>query len=797
VSDLRTQLEATLGDSYTIERELGGGGMSRVFLATDRALARRVVIKVLSPELSAEVSAKRFAREIKLAASLQQANIVPVLSAGEIDGTPHYVMPFVEGLSLRDRLERDSRASLGETIGVLRDVARALAYAHGRGIVHRDIKPENILLSGDAAVVTDFGVAKAIAVAKRSTSGAIPHPGSTVTHVGMAVGTPAYMSPEQISADPSVDHRADIYSLGCVAYELLTGSPPFTAESLPALFAAHLADPPAPIAARNPDAPASLTSLVLRCLEKDPALRPQSAREILEALANVPTADGSIARIVRRFTPRQQRAAIFAGVMAVAGVAAAVIVSLAIGNAPPIATVAIIPFLNLGGDSTQEYLADGIADELATALGKVRSVRVASRSLGYRYKGRRDLDATVVGRALSVNHVVHGSVRRAGNRLIVSAQLTSARDNREVWSERFDRSAADAFAVRAEITRGIAVALGGEAAAAAAQDEPGTADPRAYDLYLRGRFLLQRRGPGVRQAIENLQQSIALDSGFAQAHGWLALALELQPYFDPVSAREIGPGAIAAASRALELDSTIAEAHTALAMAHQHLYQWPEAERSYRRALDMTAEDAEAHMQYARFLWYMGRAPEALPIFRRARELDPYSAQASAWHGHMLFLRGDRDQGLAEMRRAVEIDSTNAPAIVFLASSLRTLGQPDEARLLIQRLWRVVPTWRGIAVNLEDPPRVQEILEEFQQRVGHDPHANTRLAMIYAQLDDSTSFFDALERATAAGEIWPTYYSLSEPFFDFVRGSARFAEIVRSVGLDVDIFTSPTGGRVQ
>ena len=793
MSQLRTQLEATLGDSYAIERELGGGGMSRVFLATDLALSRRVVIKVLSPELSAEVSAKRFAREVKLAASLQQANIVPVLSAGEIDGVPHYIMPFVEGLSLRAKLDRDSQASLRETIGILRDVARALAYAHERGIVHRDIKPENILLSGDAAVVTDFGVAKALAVAKHSTSDAAPRE-STVTHIGMAVGTPAYMSPEQVSADPAVDHRADIYSLGCVGYELLTGSPPFTADTLHALFAAHLANKPAPIAVLRPDVPERLDSLLMRCLEKDAALRPQSAREILASLAEVPTVESSIARFARRLSPGRRRAAAVAAT-AVMAIAAAALIVRATAYGPSVNTVAVVPFLNLGGDSAQEYLADGMADELATALGKVRGVRVASRSLGYRYKGRRDLDVAAIGRDLSVNHVVHGSVRRIGNRLRVSAQLTSANNNREIWSESFDRSSADAYAVRTEIARGIAAALGGEVAEVSG--EKGTADPDAYDLYLRGRFLLQRRGPGVRQAIENLQQSIARDSGFAQAHAWLALALELQPYFDPVSAREIGPAAIASARRALALDSTIAEAHTALAMAHQHLYQWPEAERSYRRALAMTAEDAEAHMQYARFLWYMGRAPEALPFFRRARELDPYSAQASAWHGHMLFLRGDRDQGLAEMRRAVEIDSTNAPAIVFLASSLRTLGQPDEARLLIQRLWRVVPTWRGIAVNLEDPPRVQEILREFQQRVGHDPHANTRLAMIYAQLDDSTGFFDALERATAAGEIWPTYYSLSEPFFDFVRGSARFAEIVRRVGLDVGTFTSPTGGRLQ
>jgi serine/threonine protein kinase len=241
--ELRARLESSFRNSYAIERELAGGGMARVFVAREMALGRQVVIKVLSPELAAELSAKRFEREIRLAASLQQANIVPVLAAGEADGVPYYTMPYVDGLSVRDRLRRDGRLPLDQTIGILRDVGRALAFAHERGVVHRDIKPENVLLSGDAAVVTDFGIAKAIAAARASAHDGQPS-ASTVTQAGTAVGTPAYMAPEQITADPIIDHRADLYSFGCLGYELLAGQPPFGGPAQ-ALFAAHLtARPP-------------------------------------------------------------------------------------------------------------------------------------------------------------------------------------------------------------------------------------------------------------------------------------------------------------------------------------------------------------------------------------------------------------------------------------------------------------------------------------------------------------------------------------------------------------------------
>jgi tetratricopeptide (TPR) repeat protein/tRNA A-37 threonylcarbamoyl transferase component Bud32/TolB-like protein len=279
--DLKQQLQETLGTTYALERELGGGGMSRVFVADERRLNRKVVIKVLSPELAAGVSGERFEREIQLAASLQQANIVPILAAGETQGLPFYTMPFVEGESMRARVAKDGALPISSVVGILRDVARALSYAHERGVVHRDIKPDNVLLSGGTAVVTDFGIAKAISAARQQNEGA------TLTQLGTSIGTPAYMSPEQAAGDPSVDHRADIYSLGCMAYELLTGQAPFAGRTPARMLAAHMTEAPKPLADVRSDAPTALADLVMRMLEKDPATRPQSGQEIIQALDTI------------------------------------------------------------------------------------------------------------------------------------------------------------------------------------------------------------------------------------------------------------------------------------------------------------------------------------------------------------------------------------------------------------------------------------------------------------------------------------------------------------------------------
>ena len=281
MADLRSRVQQSLSGSYTLERELGGGGMSKVFVADEHRLGRKVVVKLLSPELAAAMSATRFEREIRVAASLQQANIGPVLAAGAVDGLPYYTMPYVEGESLRARLGRGP-LSTPEAVSILRDVSRALAYAHEHGVVHRDIKPDNVLLSGHTAVVTDFGIAKAIAAAAEAPAGA------TLTQLGTAVGTPAYMAPEQAAGDPATDHRADIYAFGCVAYELIAGQPPFSGPPHK-LLVAHMSETPKTVAELRPDCPPALASLVMQCLAKDPKARPAAATELLHRLDTVPS----------------------------------------------------------------------------------------------------------------------------------------------------------------------------------------------------------------------------------------------------------------------------------------------------------------------------------------------------------------------------------------------------------------------------------------------------------------------------------------------------------------------------
>ena len=301
--DLRDELKAALGELYSIEAELGGGGMSRVFLAEETALGRRVVVKVLPHELTGGVNVDRFRREIMLAAQLQHPHIVTLLATGQVAGVPYFTMPYEEGRSLRQHLQDNGRLPIGETVGLLGDVAKALAYAHDRGVIHRDIKPDNVLLCGGAAIVTDFGIAKAVVDSRDTTPNSLRN---TLTQAGMSVGTPTYMAPEQAAADPDVDHRADIYAFGIMAYEMLSGRPPFYDLSPRKLLAAHLSVPPLPILSLRPDTPPALAALVMRCLEKEPADRPQHASELARVLEIVSTghehptharaADGTLAR---------------------------------------------------------------------------------------------------------------------------------------------------------------------------------------------------------------------------------------------------------------------------------------------------------------------------------------------------------------------------------------------------------------------------------------------------------------------------------------------------------------------
>lgn len=462
MSDISDQLKSALAETHVIERELVGGGMSRVFVARDIALGRRVVIKVLPHELAQAVSTDRFRREIMLSAALQHPNIVPVLSAGQVDGLPYFIMPFVEGESLRARLARGP-LSVREVVGILKDLARALSYAHGRGIIHRDVKPDNALLSGGAAVVTDFGVAKAISVARHRQDTLDPQLSRrSITHIGTSLGTPAYMAPEQAAADPGTDHRADIYALGVVGYEMLAGTPPFHGRTPQALLTAQLTERPAPIHARRYDVPVALADLLMKCLEKDPAARPKSAAEVLRVLENPDMISGAFESQEpgRQAMARSRRTRVAVGLLAVAAAgffvfrtleppAAAATGASATAPSPATVRLVVLPLDVPVGDTLLTSVAEGVRSNLVRLFSRAASIQVATRGFA--------VDSTVPrGAAPLPARQLEGSIQRSGKRVRITFRLMNPDQGVALWSDMYERTVSDVFKTQDEVAQVVA-----------------------------------------------------------------------------------------------------------------------------------------------------------------------------------------------------------------------------------------------------------------------------------------------------------------------------------------------------
>lgn len=635
--------------------------MSRVFLAEETSLRRKIVVKVVSPELAEGVSVQRFQREIAVAAGLQNPHIVPLLSAGDAAGLPYYTMPFVEGQSLREHLGSHAPLGIGPTVSILRDVARALAYAHDRGIIHRDIKPGNILLTGDSAVVLDFGISKALTAAKTADS-------STLTQAGAFVGTPAYIAPEQAVGDPGSDYRADIYSLGCVAYEMLSGKTPFGSRSVHDLISAHVSELPQAIRVHRPDCPPAIATLVMRCLEKNPALRPQSAREVLTALSE--TAGGSF---FLRGKFRKPAAMALAGIaLALVGFATFRMYLGSSGSAgSPATPVAVLPFTNASGDTASDYFAEGMTDELATALAKMPGLRVASRTSSYRFRADTSLDAIQIAKKLDVDAIIEGSVRRAGSQLRITAQLTRGSDGQSLWADAFDAEDKEILAVQSRLTeaivRAVSATLSGRprAATVASVTAPGTNDRVAYDSYLRGLHALNQGGAGIPRAILLFHKAIERDSTFAKAWGGLARAWSRRSDFDASLSPTIALDSTRiAAKRAIALDSRLSEPYLALGHA-------------YSRAGDLN------------------RAREN---FSLASTLDPQAASEGQYNLYMTTARFDSAEALAQYWITINPSAGDVTAEVARLVA-RDPARRDEARLLARRAVELDPTTAGVVIG--------------------------------------------------------------------------------------------------
>ncbi|MBK6781877.1 MAG: protein kinase [Gemmatimonadales bacterium] len=746
-------LRAALAGRYDLEAPIGHGGMAVVLRAQDRRHGRPVAIKAIRAGLLASgESADRFLREIRYAAQLGHPHILPLYDSGELPGPGgaallFYVMPLVAGGSLRDLLRAEGRLPVGQAIRLVRAVGAALDYAHRRGILHRDIKPENILLQEGEPVVADFGVARGLCDACE--------PAGSVTAPGMAVGTPDYMSPEQASGDPVLDARSDQYALACVLYELLTGLPPFTGSGPRATMARHATEPPPPPRARRPELPAPVEQALLRALAKEPADRFATVAEFCEALV----------------TP-------LSGLPDYASAAAR-------------RAIAVLPFTNASPDPDNEYVSDGLTEELIHALGAVEGLRVAPRSSVFAIKGRHQ-DVRAIGALLGVSIVLEGSVRRVADRFRVTAQLSDATDGRLLWSERFDREGRDILALEDELARSIVGTLRTQLGLVG---DPGrrraATSPRAFHLYLRGRHAWnQRTGAGMEQAVRYFEQAIAEDPGFALAYTGLADAYAQHVDYRNMPVAEGLGRARREARKAIELDDTLAEAHTSLAwVLFIHDWDWPAAEREFRRAIALDPRYASARQWYSWYLAALGRTREAILEGQRAVELDPTSVSIRRSCGWLYYYDRTPEAGVPYLQQALVMNPEQSDTYLNLAVLLTLARRVDEAGEAIQSCLDLSPddaqalqTQAQIDLLRGREAAAHATWERFGALATEryvSPTNWARLALTLGRTDDA---FHWLEQARAERRGWLTYLRV-DPLFDPVRADPRFRALLEHLKL--------------
>jgi eukaryotic-like serine/threonine-protein kinase len=778
------RLQASLADRYRIERELGRGGMATVFLAHDLKHDRPVALKVLDANLAQVLGPERFLREIRLSARLQHPHILAVHDSGDAEGQLWFTMPYVEGETLRSRMLRERQLPLHDALRVAREVADALHYAHQRGVIHRDIKPENILLSGDHALVADFGIARALS----------PDANERLTESGISLGTPHYMSPEQAVAQRDVDPRTDVYSLGCVLYEMLTGEPPYTGPTAQAILAKRLMEP-VPHLRTGREVPLALERAVTRALARAPADRFSTAAEFADALQvdrlqEEPGTSTVAVRAPRRPINRPVAVALLLLLLSLAGYAA--LRWTRTGVVPPQASAAVLPFVDLSPQKDQEYFSDGLTEELITTLSQVPGLRVAARTSSFQFKGQTP-DVREVGRKLDVGAVLEGSVRKSGSQLRVSTQLISVKDGYQLWSDSYDRDLADIFAVQEDVARSIVAALRVRLAPApdAALAVRPTADLEAYDLYLKGRFAWnQRTGPALLDAVRYLEQAVARDSSFARAWAALADAYILVVPYAGGSPRDTWRKAQAAATRALALDSTSAEAYTSLGYGNMiYAWDWPAAEKSFRRAIAADPNYATGHHWYGDFLAGRGRLAESLGEMGRAHQLDPLSRQIGVEWGWVSYLMHRNGEAETHIRQVLELDPNYAQAHLRLGLVQIQERRYPEAIASIQRAIDLGVFYPHAAAALAyayavsgNPAGAMRIVNDLKRRSARELVPPFTIAVAYAGLGDVRQGIEWLERGMDQRDIYIPE-NFFEPLLEPLRGDPAFEQAMTRMGL--------------
>lgn len=745
---------------FRIERELGRGAMGVVYLAHDSRLDRFVAIKTIPPEgKDSPLVWKRWKREAQLLGSLNHPNIAAIYEQlEEPAGMSYLVLEYVPGQTLSDLIS-SRRLDLEQVLSIALQVANAVAAAHEKGVIHRDLKPGNIKITPEDNVkVLDFGLAKALG------DEGLDEP-STTTEPGKVIGTPAYMSPEQARGKPT-DKRSDIWSFGCILFEMLTGELPFQGETA--------TDALARVLEREPDwrklpakTPASISVLLHRCLQKDLGRRLQhigdAAIEISEALDQSSIALPAIAAPIDTSSSQME---------------------------DRLVCIAVLPFANMSADPENEYFSDGLAEELINALTQVEGLRVVARTSSFQFKGQA-VDVREVGKRLNVTTVVEGSVRKAGNRLRVTAQLISVGDGYHLWSQRYTCELEDVFTIQDEISEKIVGALKGKLVGELKQRhiKRYTENVEAYNLYLQGRYHWNKRTPdGFSKAVDCFARAIVKDPNYAPAHAGLADCYSILGLYGVLRPGETVPKAKEAALKALQIDETLAEAHCSLGLITAYYeYDWAEAERQFVLAIDLDPNCASARFWYSWFvLLPTGRVEKAAAEARRALELDPLSPTIAMSLGPIYYCYGQYDHAVEEYRKALELDPNHPLANVFLGWAYVALGRYNEAITACKR-GLTLPLFgigmQGLAyARMGNQAEAARLLVEVKKMTEQGLPAYAWMANIYAGLGESNLAFECLERACDGRESAMIMIKLN-PMFQHFQSDPRFHSLLRRMNL--------------
>jgi len=741
---------------YEIVAPLGAGGMGEVYRARDARLGRDVAIKVLPEHLSAEPEmCARFEREARAVAALSHPNILSIHDVGSDRGITYSVTELLEGEDLRHRLDRGP-LPWRRAVEIAAAVADGLAASHARGIVHRDLKPENLFLTTDGRVkILDFGLARQAPMLAGGTDSGSPTV-SLRTDPGTVLGTVGYMSPEQLRA-AIVDDRSDLFSLGCVLFEMVSGSRPFQRMTGAETIAAILKDDPPDLAAGGRDIPSDLQRAIQHCLEKDRDSRFQSARDLAFGLRSI--ASGSVAT--------------------------------AAPDRGHIDSLAVLPFVNSSGDSAAEYLADGVTESLIYSLSQIPRLRVMARSTMFRFKGK-DADPQAVGRELSVRAVLTGRVVQRGESLLVQTELVDAASGWLLWGERYNRTIDDVFAVQEAIANEIAeklqVRLTGEEQSRLAKRQ--TDDPIAYQLYLKGRFHWNKRNEeGLRKGIDYFRQAIEQDPGYALANIGIADSYNILGFYNVIASRDAYPKAKAAARRALELDDGLAEAHASLAYAANYYdWDWAGAERGFLKAIELNPNYPTARQWYGLQLASRLRFEEANREMRGALEADPLSLIISTGIGWIHFFERRYAEAIDDCQKALEMDPAFQQARLMLAKTFQQVSRLEDAVEECRKAVAAAPdplaiAALGVALAIVDRrDEVRTILAQLDEMAKHryvSPYCRAEIHLALGEIDET---FVWLERAYAE-RTTPLAYLAVDPRLDPIRTDPRFADLARRVGV--------------